>query len=346
MTVLPASTVVNVNVSVQQGVKSLVDFGRCCVFTENIALSAGDVETFLTAEAFNARFTVDSSLKDFGNVFFAQNPIPTELVVAFVDTTNSNYPDTIQTVRDSNNFYAVALDKLDLESVIMTSIAQKVEQLELLMIVGRGSPDIDSIADTLKTANSSRTALIVIDDITVISNRPDAAWLGFGLTRAAGTINWANNTLNSTIPTAATQSQITTWLSNDINVYATVADTNLTLRGTTLATNKTYIDQIEAKDFLKTEITENILSLLNSQARIPFTDAGVKSIEAEIINILKSQQNIDGILDPTVRVTATAPSVTTLTPEQRATRIAPTISCTARLAGAINMIIINVFLEI
>lgn len=345
MPTLPASTVIDVNVTKQSVIQSLEDFGLLCVFTENTAIAIGEVQTFTSIESFDAVFSVASSMKSFGDVFFAQSPQPTKLLVARVDTAGSNYPDTIETVRESHDFYAVGLDDNDLSSAIMESIALKVQALELLLICSRDASDVAAVAATLKAANSTRVALIAVDDATVDGDRPDAAWLAVGLTRQAGSFNWAFNQLEGISPTGQSISTIDTWLSDDINVYAKVATTEWTMYGTTLATDKTYIDQIQAMDWLKITIEEDVLNLLNSSDKIPYTDAGVKSIESVILGVMHEAQSLE-ILDSTVRVTANAPSITTLTPEQKASRIAPTIVCGGRLSGAINDIVVNVNLEV
>ena len=345
MATLPVDKIIIVNVKRQKGILSLEDFGELCVFTENTVLSIGEVKQYDDVTAFDADFSAPSSMKDYGDVFFAQSPVPTKLLVARVDTTGSTYEADIETAKASHKFYAVGIDKPDLIAATIDAIALKVQALELLCVLVRDKTDITAVGATLAAANSDRMALIESDDVTITTNRPDAAWLGTGLTKQAGAFNWANNTLVGTLTTSETTTQVETWLTADLNVYVRVGNIDMTLEGTTLGTTKTYIDQVQAQDWLKINIQTDILNLLNSEDKIPFTDGGVKILEAAILKVLRTGQTLN-ILDQTTRVTASAPSVTTLTPAQRTSRVAPTITATGRLSGAINKIIINVNLEI
>lgn len=345
MSSLPITTAVNVTVSKQTAAKSLEDFGLCCIFTENAALPVGEVREYNDVDSFNSDFPGPDSLHECGNIFFEQTPIPTKLLVARVDTATSNYPDTIATVKENHYFYAVALDNNDLALATLQSIVQKVQELELLMIVSRDSSDVVSVASSLQAQNSTRVALIEVDDATQESDRPDLAWLGVGLTQQAGAINWAYQTLTGITPTGKTQSDINSYLNAFVNVYVDIGNSNKTLKGWTLGTDTTYLDQIQSMDWLKINIEEAVYNLLTSGKKIPYTDPGVKTIEAAILAVMREAQTLN-ILDPDYRISTRADSVTTVPVQQRSDRIAPTITAKARLSGAINEININVNVEI
>lgn len=343
---LPIDQLIQVNVSKQQAIKSLEDFGLLCVFTENTDIAVDAILEYNSAADFDNVHPTPSSLKSYVDTFFQQSPVPTKILIARVNTAGSEtYPEAIERVKAVQGFYAVGLDNAELSSAVLQTIVATVNTLKLLLIVERDASDVLSVASTLTALNSTRCALIAVDDATVTTNRPDAAWYGVGLTRQAGAINWANKNLTGVLPTALSNTVINNWLNANVNAYVSIATTELTLAGTTLGLQQTYIDQIQAMDWIEINLQTDILNLLISVDKIPYTDPGVKTVEAIVEQRLRIGQQL-GILDPTTRIVVSAPSITTLTPEQRSTRVAPTITASARLSGAINKIIIDVNVEI
>lgn len=344
----PITSVVEVNVTKQEGIKSLEDFGALAYFTEDNTIATGQYATYTSVEDFSDHFPATTSVGKYGATFFAQSPTPISLTVVRVDETSGDtWPSRIETTLESLEFYAVGVDSLDLDSATMVSIAEAVEDNKLIWVQARRYSDALTIYQAIQAANYTRTAIISKDSDTD-DNRLDAAWYGKCLTKdnlASGVPNWANQVLSGVTASAESPSNVDALLSAGVNVYVDFGSFKMTRNGQTAATDPTYIDQIIIMDYLRINIEQDVLDLVLNSDKIPYTDAGMKTVEGVVLNRLNQAISL-GMLDPAVRPTATAPSVTTVSDTQKASRIAPTITATGRLSGAVNKFIIDVNVEI
>lgn len=350
MASLPISEIVQVNVSIQQGVAALEDFGLTCLFTEYGSIA--DYSVYPTLDELLSDFPGSNSVANFGTAFFSQSPTPTQLAVAKVDVTaGDTWPARVQAVKAELDFYVCCVDAVDgdLTSQTVLNIAQYVQTQTMIFVYARGAADILTINSSLQALNFDRTALIMKDDgsSSATTTRLDAAWVGKCITQTPGSLNWANQELTGVTVSALSATQLDSFLNVGVNVYATVGNINVTRRGRTCANAGTFsfLDQIQAKDYLQISIEEDIEQLVLNSTKIPYTDAGMKSVIAVVLNRCNIAIS-ENVLDGAVRPTATAPSVFTVPVEQRAQRIAPTITVTARLSGAINSFYINIPVEI
>lgn len=343
----PISTIVEVNVTKQEGIASLEDFGAVCVFTEDTTIPAGTVWEFVSQEGFASAFpTATSSIRIWGDTFFMQSPTPTKLFICGVDPVGSTYPETIVSALESFNFYGISIDNLNLSETVLTSIAAQVETSKLLFIQDREDSDVATLATQWQALNYTRSALVNKDNGTVDTNRVSAAMFGSCITfENPGAINWANVTLTGVTASENAQSVIDAQLLAGVNVYVNYGDFSITRDGRTTGNTETYIDQIVTMDYLRINIEQDVATLVLNSDKIPYTDAGMKTVEGVVLNRLNQAAQL-GMLDPSVRPTATAPSVTTVSDTQKASRIAPTITATGRLSGAVNKFIIDVNVEI
>ncbi len=345
MAVLPPSTIVTINVTKQEAIKSLEDFGLACVLTEDATIPQGEYRQYDSVEAFDDDFSTSSSIKSYGDIFFAQSPTPTSLLVARVDLTEpETYSDVIERVHAQQPFYMLGVDDLDLTSTVVQAIATTVEDLKIQWIQQRAVADALSLYNILKAANFTRTSIIAADDDNS-ANRLDAAWIGTGITYTAGTINWANKSLIGVTGINQTNSVVEALLNAGVNCYVQVGNNTVTLYGTTAANDTTYIDQIQAEDWIRIGLQEDILGLIFSVPKIPYNDIGAQ----QIASVMRARGQLGqqlNVLDPTVRWVVTVPKVSTATTEQRESRTLPAFTISGKLSGAVNHIIGNVNVEI
>lgn len=349
MSYYPITTTVDVTVTKQTGIAALEDFGALCYFTEDSTLDQGDVVKYENLEGIvDAGFLTTGSVYKYCSTFFAQTPTPRYIYIARVDTVGGDaWPATIEAALSQANFYAVGIDTLDLDEQIMVNIAGIVETKKLLWVQTRRYSDVLTIYQAISAGNYTRTALISKDADTD-DNRLDAAWYGKCLSRdnvASGVPNWAYQTLTSVIPSAESNANITALLDAGVNVYVNYGNFVVTKNARTTATEASYIDQIVVMDYLRINIEQDVLNLILNSDKIPYTDAGIKTVEGVVLNRLNEAVTLK-MLDSAVRPTATAPSVTTMSDTQKASRVAPTITATGRLSGAVNDFNINVNVEI
>jgi hypothetical protein len=346
MSYYPISTVANVVVTLQEGSVALEDFGALCLFTEDDSIAYGAAVEFSSVEDFDAVFTTASPVKDYGDIFFAQQPTPLKIYVYRVNGATTSWAQAVEDCYNSfptTKFYAVGFDSLDLSTEDYTEIGEVVQQLQLLWVQAVLSTSAVSITTALKALNYDRVAIISKDDETA-TQRIDAAWYGTCLTRddeQSGNVIWSNKELTGVSATSQTNSQIDTLLAAYVNVYIPFNDDmDLTRNGWTCATGIFYIDQVVLIDYIRVTCTEAIANFVANK-NLGYTDQTMGLVKSVVLNTLLQAKSL-GFLDSGSVPTVTCPSVSTMTPEQKQSRVAPTITATCTEAGGINTFNVNI----
>lgn len=145
-------------------------------------------------------------------------------------------------------------------------------------------------------------------------------------------------------PITATPSERIALLDKNADIYVTRGGVNHVEEGKVAVGE--FIDVIHSVDFMQTQIALQVFGLLfATSTKIPMTDAGVSQIEdavrvvldiAVAAGIIAEDVDEDGNIVPAFVITA--PSVLSIPASQRAQRIAPAVTFTARLAGAIHFV--------
>jgi hypothetical protein len=341
----PISDIVNVNVTLQQGSVALEDFGALCFFTENSSIAYGDAVEFSSVEDFDAVFTTSSPVKDYGDIFFAQQPTPLKIYVYRVNGATTSWAQAVEDCYNSfptTKFYAVGFDSLDLATEDYAAIGEVVQEFNLLWVQAVLSTSAVSIATELKALNYDRVAIVSKDDETA-EQRIDAAWYGTCLTRddeQSGNVIWENKQLTGVDPTTQTNTQIDTLLAAYVNVYVPYGIYNLVVEGWTCATGVAYIDQTVLRDYLRITCTQAVADFIVNK-NLGYTDQTGGLIKGVVMQVLLQARSL-GFLDPGAMPSVTCASVSTMTPEQKQSRVFPTITATCTEAGGVNKFNINI----
>lgn len=349
-TKLPISTVVQINITRTPAIAQQVDFGLACFITPNV-----------TKIPISTRYKIYDNLTeveaDFADTtdeyamaasFFGQSPRPTKLMFASVDAAATPTPETyVHAITDAYSkvqFYALAIVNLAITDTIVKSIAAWVETQTMLFFWQ--SPDVailDSssttdIAAALQALDYDRTSVIYCD--AALAERVDAAELGMGIPRQVGTFNWMYRQLVGITATSATASQINVIKTKACNVYTNIGGNDCLVWGFTSGQTPTYIDQLQAQDWLYISLQTAIFAALITLPKIPYTDPGVISLENIVYSILEIGVQ-RGIIAATPKPTVTADSVIDVPADQRAQRVAPTIYFDATLSGCIDDVVVD-----
>ena len=98
-----------------------------------------------------------------------------------------------------------------------------------------------------------------------------------------------------------------------------------------------FIDIVRGEDWLTSRIQEFVYSVLVNSTKVPYTDAGITAIEAEIRRALQLGINNNFIAnDPAP--TVTVPLAANVPPNDKAQRILRNVKFQATLSGAIHAI--------
>ena len=189
-----------------------------------------------------------------------------------------------------------------------------------------------NIAETLEAAAYDRTFLLW--NGAVLSGA-GGAWIGDRFPSDPGSSTWKFKQLAGITRDELSATEITNLESNNANYYVARAGINITCQGT-LASGR-FIDITRTIDALVSDIQVGVFTLLVNQAKLPYTNASVSLVKAELRGVIREFQ-ASNALDPETEPVITAPLVQDVSTVDRGNRLLPDIKFSARLAGAIHSV--------
>lgn len=196
--------------------------------------------------------------------------------------------------------------------------------------------DTTSIAAQLNNLGYVRTFCLYHQDAS--TEFPECAWLGRVLPETPGSETWKFKTLAGVATSNLTDSQSSTALAKQCNTYEYIGAVGITQNGT-MAQGE-FIDIIRGVDWLQSLIVQYVYSVLVNSPKVPYTDAGITSIQAQIKRAL--QQGIDNnFISNNPAPIVLVPKAANVASVDKANRILRNVSFQATLAGAIHVVNIN-----
>lgn len=258
----------------------------------------------------------------------AANPVATDLDL--INNINSSW---------------YALIAVERDPAVVKAIADWVEPRIKLFGTASADPNIinvaagtdtTSIAAVLNQAGYVRTFVMYHQD--ALYDYPEAAWFGRVLPLEPGSETWKFKTLNTISYSNLTTTQSNNALNKRANTYEFVAGVGITANGT--VAQGEFIDIVRGIDWLTARIQEFVFSILVNNPKIPYTDAGIAAVQAEVLRVLQLGISNDFIAqDP--EPTCTVPRAADVPPADKANRILRNVKFQATLAGAIHAVRIN-----
>jgi len=255
-----------------------------------------------------------------------------------------------------NDWYAMSGLAVFRDDTVTEDMADEIESRRKMFLIATNDANTVVLGSTstfayyLKNANYKRSATIYHDDATLY---PDMSWMGQQLPKDIGSTNWAYKTLSgiaegaeSDIPTVdLTESQKDAALDVNSNVYTAALSAEFTYFGT-MGGGKNpdkegeFIDIIRDIDFLQARTEEGLLDLLLEKDIIPFTNAGITTIDNRLKSMLDQYGVKQGILVEGTVVTS-FPKRSEVSQTDRDDRLLPDGTFTAELQGGINTVIVR-----
>lgn len=192
------------------------------------------------------------------------------------------------------------------------------------------SGSTNDIMAKAKAAAFGRMAYVYTHDVTEYITQ---AWAGRCLPKKPGQTRFGLRTLNNITASPLTENQADAILDKNGNCYIEYGGVNITQEGRVASGD--YLDVVRDIDYLQSQITFSIFSLLIRLEKIPFTDEGIQLIVTELKKVLDRMYK-EGIIknDYTVGF----PKAADVSVNNRANRILPDITFVANLQGGIEKI--------
>lgn len=198
------------------------------------------------------------------------------------------------------------------------------------------STDTTSIAAVLKATGYARSA--VFYHALAASQFVDAALLGVILPLDPGSYTAAFKSLGGVTVDTLTETQKTNALAKNAGIYLENGGVNITREGK--SAEGEFIDIMIFIDWIQARIQEGVYALLVAQKKVPFTDAGIAAIQAEITAVL--QLGVDrGGITTSPAFSVTVPLASAVSSADKAARTLSGVTFQATLTGAIHATQIN-----
>jgi hypothetical protein len=195
--------------------------------------------------------------------------------------------------------------------------------------------DTSSIAYTLKNANYDRAMLFFHRDT---DEYVGAAMGGRALPEDAGSITWAYKQLSSVSSQTLTTTERTNLENKNVNFLSTLAGVAITRYGK--ASGGEFIDVMHGTDWLAARIQERVYTLLLNNDKLPYTDAGIQAVRAEILAQL-DQGIARNFIASDPAPTCTVPLASDVSAADKSSRTLNDVMFRATLAGAIHKVAIE-----
>lgn len=294
------------------------------------------------SEVLNGGFGTSSFVYKAAAAIFSQNPAPNLIYVGRKLTGGDgteDWPTALTAMLAYNNlWYGIVASTRTLAD--QEDIADWTEANDKFYIAGSGDGnyvnDDGDIAEYMQTNALDRSASIYHPDVGGGSEPvPEAAWMGKMFGKQPGSATWAYKTLAGISVYALTSAQATTALDKNGNIYTRVAGVNITREGK--VGSGEWIDVITGIDWLTARIHTKVFTPLVAQDKVPFTDAGIQTINTQLKSALQDGVNA-GLL---ASFETTVPKVADVSSGDKGTRTLPDVKFRAVLQGAIHKTVIE-----
>lgn len=332
--------VVQVSITRETAVPSQAGFGTPLVLTAEPTF-AEDFRYYNSLNAFMADvdngIPVDSDVQAAVEAIFQQSPRVRRVCVAKrgAETVAEALTRMVELNAD---FYGVAIvTRLEADQL---SLAAWCEANDKLGAVGTAAAAdkgdaASGIGHELSDAGYNNTFWIFHEDAA--TTYPECAWLGRMLPKLPGSATWKFKPLTGFSPDVLTDTEKTNIVNKKGNFYTETAGLPMTSAGSTASGE--WIDVIVGMHWLKARIAERVFTVLYNADKVPYTDAGIATIQAAVEAQLQQAVDRDVLSDDPAPV-VTVPVEADVPPADKANRVLQDVEFTGVLAGAIHRAII------
>lgn len=256
-------------------------------------------------------------------------------------TASESVTNSLDAIVDVNDeWYALACT--DRTSATVQQIAAWVQARVKIFGTASNDPNIINQAvgmDTTSIAaifnNNGYTRSFVLYHQDADNDYPECAWFGDCLPLVPGSETWAFKQLTGIAYSDLSTTQANNVWAKKANTYQYVGGVGITQQGT--VSSGEYIDIIRGVDWLTSTIQSYVYGVLVNNPKVPYTDQGIATIEAQVKRAL-NQAVTNQFIAADPAYTVTVPKAANVPTADKAARILRNVIFQATLAGAIQAI--------
>lgn len=253
---------------------------------------------------------------------------------------SETWPDAITAVEFENSEWIGMNASTHVEADVL-AIAEAIEAREKIYGTSSSAANIKTngagnLAAQLKALGYQKTFLMWKADAD--TNFPECALMAYQLQPLPGSNTWVYKTLTGTSVDKLTGTETTNLKANNVITYESIGGVNATTGGKMVGGE--FIDVMVGVLWLTARMRERIWFRMVNTQKIPYTNAGIAIIEAEVRAQLAEGIRNNFLADNPAPVIS-VPDALSVDPNLRATRVLEDLSFEARLAGAIHFVTIR-----
>ena len=339
---MPLRDIVDVQIRRETAAVTRVGFGTLLFLYEVPTALDARVQEFASFEEVSEEFAEGTPPRDAASVAFSQELRPRRIKIGY-KLESESWVEAIDACIDADpDWYMLCADTA--AEADLLAIAANIEPRRNKFYLAKSAdagildPNDDTdVASQMLDLSYARTGLIYHSQSA--DAYPDVAWAGGRLPFDPGSITWAFKQLTG-IPTDSFTGQERTALDNKrVSYYQTVAGLGRTIHGYVFDSGA-YIDIIRGIDWLEQRMSEDIFETLANTPKVPYTNAGIETIANIVRRRLEIAVDRD-VIAPEPPFEVNVPDVLDVEFNNRANRLLRDVTFNARLAGAIQEIIIR-----
>lgn len=204
--------------------------------------------------------------------------------------------------------------------------------------------DTTTLPAFLKGKSYDRTIGVANLNEASFNEFKSAAWAANRGVFQPGSTTWKFKSLRGVSPDNFTTQVLTNLEGKNINSYVALGGTGINIFQEGIVASGEYIDIMRGTDALTARIQQLVLTLLTTEGKVPFTDAGIETVGLQVERALNEYVNYGLLVGPEVtddNDESLGPQVTVPTRAQtsasdRAKRQLNNVTFTANYAGAVH----------
>lgn len=308
---------------------SQAGFGTALILSGNKEVPYQLLQADTALSAISTAFGATSPEYNLASRVLGQSPRPSEIAIYGVLATGTDGASYVSALNDlilthNDWYYLLCSNQTD---AVIGALAEWTETQDKMYAASTSNK---VLGDTLPFFNT----FVQVHNNPLLY--PAEGWVGVMAPQEIGTATWTFKTISGVTPVTFNNTEIADIEAKNGNTYIREGGVNITSYSKTLGGE--WIDIIQTSHYLKARVTEAIFGLLVRLPKVPYTQAGLDLVEAEISAVL--QRTPDGMLatdaSGTKLYSVTMPDINTISTNDKADRFLRGVKFRATIAGAIE----------